>query len=158
LLVIKLDFLKALGLLALTAPLSTARAAAKSNAADNDPIVGLWEGAVQAGKASYRYLWSIAKGAYVTTGNVDENYMGFKYGPAMGTYQRNGDGSYRYRERGYVFDLRGRNVGTSTSMGTFRVSADGNTLSGPGTFIQFDLKSNETSRESYTVTAKRISP
>jgi len=156
--VIKLDFLKGLGLLALTAPLSAARAEAKPNASDNDPIVGLWEGAVQAGKVTYRYLWSIAKGAYVTTGDVDENYMGFKYGPGMGSYQRSGDGSYRYRERGYVFDLRGRNVGSSTSVGTFRISADGNTLSGPGTFIQFDLKSKETSRESYTVTAKRILP
>jgi hypothetical protein len=158
LLVIKLDFLKALGLLALTAPLTTARAEAKPNASDPDPIIGLWEGAVQAGKVTYRYIWSIAPGAYVVTGNVDENYMGFKYGPGMGTYQRSGDGSYRYRERGYVFDLRGRGVGSSTSSGTFRVSADGNTLSGPGTFIQFDLKSKESSRETYIVTAKRISP
>ncbi|HMF28493.1 MAG TPA: hypothetical protein VKE42_06955 [Candidatus Cybelea sp.] len=157
--VLKLDFLKRLGFLALTAPLAALQNPARADAASNDdPIVGLWEGAVHEGGATYDYIWSIARGAYVATGNVDENYEGFKYGPSMGTYKRNGDGSYRYRERSYVFDLRGRNAGSSTSTGTFRVSADGNTLTGPGTYIQYDLKSKETSRESFTINAKRISP
>jgi hypothetical protein len=152
---LKLDFLKRLGFLALTAPLAAVQSPAKADAAENgDPIVGVWEGAVQAGKTTYRYLWSISRGAYVATGNVDENFMGFKYGTTMGTYARNGDGSYRYRERGYVFDLRGRNVGSFTSSGTFRLAGD--VLSGPGTFVQYDLKSKETSRESFSVKAKRI--
>lgn len=155
---IKLDFLKRLGFLALSAPLAAVQRPVSADAAQNDdPIVGLWEGPVQAASATYRYIWSIARGAYVATGNVDENYMGFKYGTSMGTYKRNGDGSYGYRERGYVFDLRGRNVGSFASIGTFRVGSDGNTLSGPGTFIQYDLKSKELSREPYTVKAKRIS-
>ena len=153
---LKLDFLKRLGVLALTAPLAAVQSAAKADAADSsDPIVGLWEGVYQAGKDTYHYIYSIARGAYVATGDVDENFAGFKYGMTMGTYARNGDGSYRYRERGYVFDLRGRNVGSFTSNGTFRISGD--TLSGPGTFIQYDLKSRELSRESYSVKAKRIS-
>lgn len=153
---LKLDFLKRLGLLALTAPLAAVQSPAKADAADRgDPIVGLWEGVYQSGKATYHYIYSISRGAYVATGDVDENFAGFKYGATMGTYARNRDGSYRYRERGYVFDLRGRNVGSFTSNGTFRVAGD--SLSGPGTFIQYDLKSKEMSRESFTVKAKRIS-
>lgn len=153
---IKLDFLKALGLLAVAAPLSTAAAGAKSSGSDAEPLVGLWEGVVQAGKVTYRYIWSIANGAYVVTGNVDENYMGLRYSPSMGTYARSADRSYRYRERGYVFDLKGRNVGSFTSVGTFKLSSDGTTLTGPGTFTQFDLKSKEVARESYSITAKRV--
>ncbi|HEY1866831.1 MAG TPA: hypothetical protein VGG70_00950 [Candidatus Cybelea sp.] len=156
---LKLDFLKRLGFLALTAPLAALQNAAKADAAGNeDPIVGLWDASVQSGGTSYRYIYAISRGAYVATGSVDENFQGFTYSPTMGTYKRNGDGSYRYRERGYVFDLRGRNVGSSSSAGTFRISADGNTLTGPGTFMQFDLKSKETSRELFTISAKRISP
>lgn len=153
---LKLDFLKRLGFLALAAPLAAVQSPKKADAADSgEPIVGLWEGVYQAGKATYHYIWSISRGAYVATGDVDENYMGFKYGTIMGTYARNGDGSYRYRERGYVFDLRGRNVGSFTSTGTLRIAGD--TFSGPGTFVQYDLKSKETSRESFSVKAKRIS-
>ena len=153
---LKLDFLKRLGFLALTAPLAAVQSPAKAVAADDaDPIVGLWEGVYRSGNATYRYIYSIARGAYVATGDVDENFAGFKYGTTMGTYARNGDGSYRYRERGYVFDLRGRNVGSFSSNGTFRITGD--TLSGPGTFIQYDLKSKEISREPFSVKAKRIS-
>lgn len=154
---LKLDFLKRLGFLALTAPLAALQAPAKAEAASgDDAIVGLWEGAVQAPGTTYRYIWSIARGAYIATGNVDENYQGLKYGPSMGTYTRTGNGTYRYRERGYVFDLKGNNVGSFTSTGTFKMSADGNTMSGPGTFVQYDLKTKQNSREPYTVVAKRI--
>lgn len=156
---LKLDFLKRLGFLALTAPLAALQNSAKADAADSaDPIVGLWEGNVQASGTTYQYVWSISRGAYVATGNVDENFMGFKYSPTMGTYTRVGNGSYRYRERGYVFDLTGHNVGSFTSVGTFKLSADANTMSGPGTFTQYDVKSKKSSRESYSVRATRISP
>jgi hypothetical protein len=158
--VLKLDFLKRLGFLALTAPLAALQNPARAGAAaqNDDALVGLWEGDVHAGGTNYRYIYSISRGAYVATGNVDENFMGFKYGPTMGTYARTGNGSYRYRERGYVFDQKGRNVGTFARTGTFRLSADGNTLSAPGTFTQYDATSKKTSSEAFSVTAKRISP
>ncbi len=156
---LKLDFLKRLGFLALTGPLAALQSPAKADAAQNDdPLVGLWEGDVRAGGTSYRYVYAISRGAYVATGSVDENFMGFKYGPTMGTYTRSGNGSYRYRERGYVFDLKGRNVGSFSSAGTFRLSADGNTFTSPGTFTQYDAQSKKTSSEPYSVTAKRITP
>ena len=156
---LKLDFLKRLGFLAFTAPLAALQRPTQAEAADTaDPIVGLWEANVKAGDVKYQYVYSISRGAYVATGNVDENFMGFKYSPSMGTYVRIGNGSYRYRERGYVFDLTGHNVGSFTSIGTFKLSADGNTMSGPGTFTQYDVKAKKNSSESYAVTATRISP
>lgn len=154
---LKLDFLKRLGFVALTAPLAALQSPARADAAQNDdPLVGLWEGDVRAGDTRYTYVYSISRGAYIATGSVDENFQGFKYSPTMGTYVRVGNGSYRYRERGYVFNLSGHNVGSFTSAGTFTLSADGNSFTGPGTFTQIDLRKKE-SREAYSVTAKRIS-
>jgi len=156
--VLKLDFLKRLGFLALTAPLAALQSPAKAGAStqSDDALVGLWEADVRAGGTSYKYIYSIGRGAYVATGSVDENFMGFKYGPTMGTYTRAGNGSYRYRERGYVFDLKGRGVGSFSSTGTFRLSADGNTFTSPGTFTQYDASSKKTSSEPYSLTARRI--
>lgn len=154
---LKIDFLKRVALIGLAAPLAALEVAAKADAEDDeDVLVGLWEGVVRAGGTTYRYIWSMSRGSYIATGDIDENFMGFKYSPTMGAYKRNADGSYRFHERGYAFDLKGNNVGTFTTLGTFQLDAGRETFSGPGTFTQFDLKSKPVARESLTVTAKRI--
>jgi hypothetical protein len=153
---LKADFLRRLGIFAAAAPIA-AGSTGRAEAADgSDVLIGLWEAVIDAEKATYRYVYSMSRGSYVCTGNVDENFSGFKFGPTMGAYVRNPDGSYKYRERGYVFDMKGNDVGTFTSEGTFRLEAGSGTFRGPGTFTQFDLHSKPIARERFTMTATRV--
>lgn len=76
----------------------------------------------------------------VAYSNIDEGFLQFKYSPSIGAYVRVADGSFRYTEKGWVFDRRGDNVGTFRSVGTFKLSATQTAFSGPGTFTQFDLR------------------
>jgi hypothetical protein len=154
---LKIDFLKKCAVVAVAAPLVALTGKAKADAAqDSDPLVGLWEATITTGSATYRYFYSISTGAYIATGNLDENYMGFKYGPTMGAYVREDDGSYRYRERGYAFDLKGKNAGTFAANGTLRLSSDGNAFSGPGTWKQLDGRGKAVATETLTVEARRL--
>lgn len=154
---LKIDFLRKLGLVALASPLAITKSTGKAEAKDDeDALVGLWEASITSGAANYGYVYSISRGAYIATGNVDENLMNFKFSPTMGTYVRSSDRSYEYRERGYVFDMKGKNVGTFTSAGTLHLGADGNSFSGPGRYTQYDLQSKVIARESFTVKARRL--
>jgi hypothetical protein len=153
---LKTDFFKRLGVLSLSAPL-VAQAAVRADAQDDaDALIGLWEAVVTVQGGSFRYIYSMSRGAYVATGNIDENFMNFKYSPTMGSYTRHSDGSYKYREHGYVFDIHGKNVGTFRSIGTFTVDGSGDKFHGPGTFTQLDLHSKVVASEKFTLTAKRL--
>jgi hypothetical protein len=153
----KADFLKRLAIAAVAMPVAILGRGQKAEAAgDDDALLGLWEAVVRGEQAVYRYIYSISRGSYVATGSVDENFMNFKYSPTMGEYTRIADRSYKYRERGYVFDLKGTNVGTFTSTGSFQLNAAGNAFRGPGTFTQYDLKSKPIATETFTMTATRV--
>ena len=155
---LKVNFLKNLAIVALAAPFALAENSARAKADDDadDSLVGLWEATIT-GTATYRYVYSISHGSYVATGNVDEGFMGFKFSPTMGTYIRASDGSYPYRERGYVFDMKGNNVGTFTTVGSLRLGADRKTFTGPGNYTQFDMHSKPVAKESFTIKAVRVS-
>jgi hypothetical protein len=153
---LKIEFLKRLGLAALATPSMTLDTARANAADDADVLPGLWEVIVNGTQGTYRYIYTISRGSYVATGNIDENFMGFRYSPTMGAYSRNADGSYKYRERGYAFDMKDNNVGTFTSRGTFTLDQDGNAFRGPGTFTQYDLKSKPVATERLSAVAKRI--
>ena len=155
---LKIDFLRKLGFVAFASPLAMAESAGKADADDSDDaLVGLWEASIMAGATTYFYIYSISRKTYIATGSIDENYMGFKFSPTMGAYARSSDGSYGYHERGYVFDMKGKNVGTFTSVGTLRLSADGDSFSGPGRYIQYDSQSKPVFKESFSVKARRVS-
>ena len=153
---LKLDFLKKLGLLsagafAFTKPEETNAAEVKS-----DPLVGLWQMTIAGSAGTYRYLYSISPGAWVATGNIDEGFSQFKYSPSMGAYVRLADGSFRYTEKGWVFDRQGTNVGTFLSVGTFKLTSSQNMFRGPGTFTQFDMHGKATIVEPFTATATKV--
>lgn len=138
------------------APVAFIRPTETADAADEaDVLVGLWEASI-VGSTTYRYIYAISRGSYIATGSVDEGFMGFRYSPTMGAYVRRADGSYKYRERGYVFDMKGSNVGTFTSVGTFELHADHQTFHGPGIFTQFDRQSKPVATEHLLVNAKRV--
>ncbi|HET9342559.1 MAG TPA: hypothetical protein VFO25_06570 [Candidatus Eremiobacteraceae bacterium] len=152
---LKRDFLKVLGFAGSIAPLASIEPAyAAETDADPDALVGLWE-AVITGGSTYRYFYAISRGSYVATGSVDEQFQGFKFSPTIGAYARNDDGSFGYLEKGYVFDLKGVDVGTFVSKGVMRLNAAGDTLHGTGTFRQFDVHSKEIFTEPFTMTASR---
>jgi hypothetical protein len=154
---LKIGFLKSLGIAALAAPLMAVETMARGDAADDaDALVGLWEAVIEGGGTTYGYVYSMSRGSYIATGSIDENFMNFKYSPTMGTYTRGADGSYKYRERGYAFDMKGKNVGTFTSVGTFRLDTDGNTFRGPGTFTQYDMHSKPVASENFALKATRV--
>ena len=152
---LKTDFLKRLGLIACAAPIAAIQTASPADAAsDSDVLVGLWSATVS-GQAIYKYVYSISRGTYVATGNIDEGFMNFKFGPTLGEYTQDADGSYRYRERVWVFDMKGNNVGWATSTGTFRLDHSRSTFSGPGTYTQYDLHSKVVMNEKFMLTATR---
>jgi hypothetical protein len=154
---LKIDFLKTLGIAAVATPVALARAATKADAADDaDALTGLWKVTVTAPGATYHYVYAISRGSYVATSDADENYMDSKYSPTMGAYVPTGNGSYRFRGAGYIFDLKGKNRGSFKSVGTFRLNADRNRFQGTGLFTEYDLKSKPTSTERLTVTAERL--
>jgi hypothetical protein len=71
---LKTDFFKRLGVLSLSAPL-VAQAAVRADAQDDaDALIGLWEAVVTVQGGSFRYIYSMSRGAYVATGNIDENF------------------------------------------------------------------------------------
>jgi hypothetical protein len=153
---LKIDFLKRLGFLALSAPVTAVVAGARADASDDpDLLVGLWEASVE-GSATYKYIYSISRDAYIATGNIDENFMNMKFGPTLGAYSRMTDGSYKYRERGFVYDMKGHNIGTFTSVGSFRLGSQGNTFAGSGTYTQYDLRAKPKATERYTLKGNRV--
>ena len=155
---LKGDFLKEVGLLgsggffALISGGNVASAAAE----DVDPLVGLWEMTVSGDSGTYRYIYSISRGAWVATGNIDEGFQQFRYSPSLGAYTRATDGSYRYSERGWTFDRRGNNVGTFRSVGTFKLDARQKTFSGPGTFTQLDSRGKPLFVEHFKAMATKV--
>lgn len=155
---LKGDFLKKMGLMGAAGALALMKGTTVANAAktEDDPLVGLWEMTVVGSAGTYRYIYSISRGAWVATGNVDEGFLEFKYSPSMGAYVRAADGSFRYTEKGWVFDRRGNNVGTFRSMGTFRLNASQKAFSGPGTFTQFDSRGKSILVEPFTATATKL--
>lgn len=153
----KREFLKKLGLLSGGAAAGVASSSALTAAGEANPLVGLWEMTVVSKTATYRYLYSISDGAYVATGSIDEGFQGFKYGPTMGSYTMQPDGSYRYIEKGWVFDMRGANVGAFRSAGTFKLGAGQRSFSGPGTFTQFDVNGKVVFEEPFVARATKAS-
>ena len=163
---LKSDFLRKLGLLAsgvvaaTAAPLSAQAAAAgedDAGAAEDDALTGIWEMTVKGAMGTYRYFYAIANGAYTCTGNIDAGFQGFSYSPSMGAYTRDGKSkTYRYLEKGWVFDRTGTNIGSFQSTGTFKLGATSQSFSGPGTFVQFDLKGKQIVSEPFTAAAKKL--
>ena len=163
---LKSDFLHKLGLMTssvvaaavTTQPVPAAAAAEDDTGAEeDDALTGLWEMTVKGTMGTYRYFYAIADGAYTCTGNIDAGFAGFSYSPSMGAYTREGkSNSYRYLEKGWVFDRKGNNVGTFQSSGTFQLAATGRSFSGPGTFAQFDLKGKQVFSEPFAATAAKL--
>ena len=79
---------------------------------DEDALVGLSDMTVVGKDGTYRYVYSISRGAWVGTGSIDEGFDQFKFSPTMCACPRSADGSFRYAEKGCVFDLNGKSVGT----------------------------------------------
>jgi hypothetical protein len=106
--------------------------------------------------AEYSYFYSFARGGYTATGNIDENFEGQKYSPTMGVYDRTGNESVRYREKGWIFDLEGNNIGISDAVGTFPLDSSCARISGPGVYTQYDLSGNVIFTEEYTVEGTKV--
>jgi hypothetical protein len=104
-------------------------------------------------RGSYQYVYVISNGTWVGSGDIDEGFQGFKYGPRLGAYVRESHDGYRYNERGWVFDTKGNNVGIFRSEGTFLLSSDGTSFSGPGTFTQSDRRGKSIIRERFVAKA-----
>jgi hypothetical protein len=155
---LKGDFLKKVGLLGSAGAFALVGGAEVASAAseDVDLLIGLWEMTVVGESGTYRYIYSISRGTWVATGNVDEGFQQFKYSPSLGAYARVTDGSYRYSERGWTFDLGGKNVGTFRSVGTFKVDPTNKRFSGPGTFTQLDLLGKPLFVEHFKATATKV--
>ena len=120
-----------------------------------NPLIGIWDMTVQ-GQATYLYKYAISEGSWVTIGNVDGGYYNFRYGPTLGAYVQNPDGSYRYRETGWTYTRGGVCNGTFETTGTFVLDPSGNTFSGPGVFKQFDLSGKPILTENLTVVARKL--
>jgi hypothetical protein len=154
----KNDFFKKIGIVGCAGLWALLRSDRAASAApdDADALVGLWDMTVAAGGAKYRYVYSISRGAWVGTGDLDEGYQGTKLSPTMGAYVRAPDGSFRYAEKGWVFDLKGNNVGAFRSSGTFRLDATRTQFSGPGTFMQLDVHGKTVATAKLAVTATKV--
>lgn len=144
-----------LGGLALSS-LNSEPVANAATSADN-PLIGVWEMTVQGEAATYLYKYAISEGTWVTIGNIDGGFFNFRYGPTLGAYLKNADGSYRYREIGWTYARGGVSNGSFESTGTFVLDASGNTFSGPGVFKQFDLTGKTILTDNFTVVATRDS-
>jgi hypothetical protein len=130
-------------------------AAANPVTSSANPLIGIWEMTVQGEQGTYLYKYAISEGAWVTIGNIDGGLYNFRYGPTLGAYVKNTDGSYRYREIGWTYTRGGVKTGSFESTGTFVLDASGNSFSGPGSFKQFDLAGNTILTENFTVLATR---
>ncbi len=130
---------------------------AEDNEANNEPLVGMWDVTVS-GFATYYYTYSISPGAFVATGNIDNNWdgAGSSFGPTMGSYVRAGRRAYRIREKAWSFDPQGNPAGHSVFVGTYTVDKKGKTLIGKGTYTLYDLAGNAIFVESLTVTGTKV--
>jgi hypothetical protein len=136
--------------------LNNARGAQTADPSEIDTsLIGIWDMTVTGG-GLFHYKYSISVGSWVAIGDIDQGYFNVHYGPTVGAYTKNPDGSYRYRETGWTYTRGGVCNGTFESTGTFVLDASGNSFSGPGVFKQFDLKGNTLLTESFTVLATRI--
>jgi hypothetical protein len=130
--------------------------AAIDSAVDIDTsLVGIWDMTVT-GSAVYKYKYSISVGTWVASGDIDQGFLNFHFGPTHGAYAKNADGSYRYREIGWTYSRGGVRTGSFESIGTFTVDGSGNQITGPGVFRLIDLKGNVVISENFTVVANRL--
>jgi len=147
------DMLKTAGVLGAASALAILNGAEAVQAADtqtndgtDDALLGVWLVKVFSDTYPgqvYNYFYSFARGGYVATGDVDEdNGAGQKASPTMGVYVRAGRRTVRYREKGWIYDLSGKNTGTSDAAGTFTLDQSGKTITGPGVYNQYDLQGN----------------
>ena len=120
-----------------------------------NPLIGIWDMTVQ-GQATYLYKYAISEGSWVTIGNIDGGYYNFRFGPTLGAYEQNPDGSYRYRETGWTYTRGGVCNGTFETTGTFVLDSSGTTFSGPGVFKQFDLTGKTILTEDLSVVATKL--
>lgn len=138
-------------------PTCNSASVANSLAGFDNPLIGIWEMTVQGQAGTYLYKYAISEGTWVTIGNLDGGFYNFRYGPTLGAYLKNADGSYRYREIGWTYSRGGVCNGSFESTGTFVVDASGHTFSGPGVFKQSDLTGKTILTENFTVMATKDS-
>lgn len=74
----------------------------------------------------------------------------------MGAYVPVGDRTVRYREKGWTYDLAGKNNGTFDGTGTFTLDRHGLTLRGPGVYVLYDLKGAAIFTEKYAAKGEKI--
>jgi hypothetical protein len=136
----------AAGALAILSGTEAGAANVQADDGTDDALLGVWlvkVSSVTYPGAVYNYFYSFARGGYVATGDVDEdNGAGQKASPTMGVYVRAGRRTVRYREKGWIYDLSGKNTGTSDAVGTFALDKSGRKISGPGVYTQYDLNGN----------------
>jgi hypothetical protein len=123
-----------------------------------DDLQGLWSMSVTASGATYHYFYAIGHGSYTGTGDIDGRYMNMRFGPTVGAYVAAGPRRIRYRERGWTYDLSGKNIGSFSSEGTMEIDSTGQTLAGPGVYKMCDLKGAVTFSEQFVAKARKISP
>ena len=121
-----------------------------------NPLIGLWNMTVVGEVATYQYKYTISEGTWVTIGNIDGGFYNFRYGPTLGAYVQNPDGSYSYREMGWTYTRGGVCNGSFESVGTFVLDGSGNSFSGPGSFKQFDLSGKTILTDTFTVVATKV--
>lgn len=121
-----------------------------------NPLIGLWNMTVVGEVATYQYKYAISEGTWVTIGNIDQGFYNFRYGPTLGAYVRNVDGSYSYREFGWTYTRGGVCSGSFESTGTFVLDSSGKSFNGPGTFKQFDLAGKLILTDNFTVVATKV--
>lgn len=138
------------------APTTNSAGIANTTTSASNPLIGIWDMTVQGELGTYHYKYTISEGSWVASGNIDPGLFNFQYGPTLGTYVKNDDGSYRYREIGWTYTRGGVCNGSFESIGTFILDAPGNTFSGPGTFKQFDLTGKTILTENLTVVATKL--
>jgi len=136
--------------------LSRNKAVAASSAGSVNPLIGLWNMTVVGQSATYGYKYTISEGSWVTIGNIDQGFYNFNYGPTLGAYVQNPDGSYKYREIGWTYTRGGVCNGSFESVGTFVLDASGTSFSGPGSFKQFDLAGRTILTDNFTVVATKV--
>lgn len=124
-----------------------------------DPFIGMWD-VVVAGFAEYRYTYTVARGSFVATGNIDGNWdgAGSTFGPTVGSYMKDGRRTYRIRERAWSFDPHGLPAGHSEFVGTYMIDDSGSSLVGEGTWTLFDASGTAIFSEPLTVTGTKLAP
>ena len=138
-----------------TLPSHNSAPVAMAYTSNDNPLVGLWEMTVRGEAGTYLYKYTISEGSWITICNIDGGFYNVRYGPTLGAYAKNADGSYRYREIGWTYTRGGVCNGTFESTGTFDLDSSGTTFSGPGVFKQFDLSGNLMLTEHFTVVATK---